>query len=144
MVRTMQSILVWATVAVCAGLFAPDVRAETLADLVRKEEGVELGVCNLTPRPNVGGKEVYVVVPARFPNAGHWVTRTLLFVGVDEGKNVSGMAEANTLHDVGPREVISVTCNKNMVTVKMTNRMSPATLSYIWDGKDLKRRGGKK
>jgi hypothetical protein len=140
----MRSGYMRAAVAICAALFASAARSETLADLVKKEEGVEFGVCNLTPRPNVGGKEVYVVVPARFPSPGIWLTRTLLFVGVDEGKNVSGVAEAKTLDDVGPREVISVTCNKNTVTVKMSNRMSPATLSYMWNGKDLSRKSRKK
>ena len=134
---------VWAAV-LCAGLIVSEARAETLAELVKKEEGVEFGVCNLTPRPNVAGKDVYVVVPARFANPGIWVTRTLLFVGVDDAKSVSGVAEATTLDDVAPREVISVVCSKSMVTVRMTDRMKPKTLAYTWDGKQLRKRAGKK
>ena len=93
MIRAKQSGCAAAAVMVCAGLIVSEARSETLAELVKKEEGVELGVCNLTPRPNVAGRDVYVVVPARFANPGIWVTRTLLFVGVDEAKTVTGVAE---------------------------------------------------
>ena len=143
MIRAKQSGLT-AVLTICAGLIASEARSETLAELVKKEEGVEFGVCNLTPRPNVAGKDVYVVVPARFDNPGIWVTRTLLLVGVDDAKNVAGIAEAKTLHDVAPREVISVVCNKSTVTVRMTDRMKPKTLTYAWDGKQLRKGAGKK
>jgi hypothetical protein len=123
---------------ICIAFSVNAARSETLAELVKKEEGVELGVCALTPRPNVAGKQVYVVVPARFATPGIWITRSLLFVGVDEAGNVQGIVEAKTLHDVAPREVISVACNKNRVTVRMTDRMKPKTLSYVWNGKELR------
>ena len=139
----MRAGCAWAAAIVCTGLIVSEARSETLAELVKKEEGVEFDICNLTPRPNVGGKDVYVVVPARFPNPGIWVTRTLLFVGVDDG-NVTGIAEATTLHDVAPREVISVVCSKSTVTVRMTDRMKPKTLSYAWDGKGLRKPGSRK
>jgi hypothetical protein len=126
--------------AICSALSSVAARAETLAELVKKEEGVEFGVCVLMPRPNVAGKQVYVVVPARFETPGLWVTRSLLFVGVDDAGNVQGVAEAKTLHDVAPREVISIACNKNRVTIRMTDRMKPKTLSYLWSGKELRRR----
>jgi hypothetical protein len=126
--------------AICVACSATTARAETLAELVKKEEGVELGVCVLTPRPNVAGKQVYVVVPARFETPGIWLTRSLLFVGVDDAGNVQGVVEAKTLHDVAPREVISVGCDKNRVTVRMTDRMKPKTLSYVWSGKELRRK----
>jgi hypothetical protein len=142
--RTMRSGRVWAAAIICAGLFATGARAETLAELVKKEEGVEFGVCALTLRPSVAGKDVHVVVPARFPDPGIWVTRTLLFVGVDDGKNVAGVAEAKMPDDVAPREVISVSCNNDTVTVRMTDRMTRKTLVYAWDGKQLRQRGGKK
>ena len=138
-IRAKQSGLT-AVLTICAGLIASEARSETLAELVKKEEGVEFGVCNLTPRPNVAGKDVYAVVPARFANPGIWVTRTLLFVGVDDAKTVTGIAEATTLHDVAPREVISVVCSKSTVTVRMTDRMKPKTLTYAWDGKGLRRK----
>lgn len=139
----MQSKFVWLAAALCVGLVPSAVFGESLSDLVKKEEGVEFGVCNLTPRPNVGGKDVYVVVPARFPNPGIWITRTLLFVGVDDGKSVTGVAEATTLHDVAPREVISVVCSKSTVMVRMTDGMKPKTLTYAWDGKGLRKAGRK-
>jgi hypothetical protein len=135
-----KQVSVAAAVTICAGLIVSEAGAETLSELVKKEEGVEFGVCSLTPRPKVDGKDVYVVVPARFDNRGGWVTRTLLFVGVDDAKNVAGIAEAKTLHDVAPREVISVTCNKSTVTVRMTDRMKPKTLTYAWDGKQLRKK----
>ena len=139
----MQSGCTWAALVVSVCLFAPDVHAETLAELVKKEQGFEFGVCNLTPRPNMAGKEIYLVVPARFANPGIWVTRSILLVGVDESKNVVALMEAKTLHDVPPREVVSVSCNKNVMTVRMSNRMSPSTLSYVWNGRELKRPGAK-
>jgi hypothetical protein len=64
--RTMPSRCTVVAVMVSAGLFAPDARAETIADLVKTEEGVGFVGCNLTPRPSVAGEEIYVVVPARF------------------------------------------------------------------------------
>lgn len=139
-IRAMRSGCVWAAALTCTGLSVSDARSETLAELVKKEEGVAFGVCNLTPRPNAAGKDVYAVVPARFPNPGIWVTRTLLFVGVDDAKNVTGIAEARTFEDVAPREVISIGCDKSTVTVRMTDRMKPKTLVYKWDGKQLRRR----
>jgi hypothetical protein len=142
--KAMQSGRVWASAVICAGLIASDARSEMLAELVKKEEGVAFGACNLTPRPSVAGKDVHVVVPARFANPGIWVTRTLLFVGVDDGKNVTGVAEATTLHDMAPREVIGVNCAKSTVTVRMTDRMKPKTLTYAWDGKQLRKPGSKK
>jgi hypothetical protein len=95
---------------------------------------------DLTPRPNVTGKDIYVVIPARFPNPAVWATRTILFVGVDEAKNVQGILEVKAPDDVPPREVISVVCNKNEMTITIEFK----TLSYIWDGKELKKRRGKK
>ena len=118
--------------------------AETLEQLVKKEEGVELGVCNLTPKPDLAGIETYVVIPARFANLGIWVTRSILLVGVDEGKNVAGTLELKALNDIPPREVVSVSCNKSVMTIRMSNRMKQPTLSYMWNGKELKRPGGKK
>jgi hypothetical protein len=125
-----------AAVAICAGLFESEARSETLTELVAREEGVAFGVCALVPRPAVTGKDVHVVVPARFAQPGVWVTRTILFVGVDDGKTVAGVVEARTLDDVPPREVISVRCNKSALTIRITGK----TLSYIWTGKALRRK----
>ena len=107
-----QKLLLAATV-IGVGLLFSDARAETLSELVKKEEGVEFGACALTPRPNVTGKDIYVVIPARFADPAVWVTRSILFVGVDEAKNVQGMLEVKTPDDVPPREVISALCEKN-------------------------------
>lgn len=127
------------SIVVSACLLAPNAGAETLAELVKKEEGVEFGVCTLTPPPAGAGKEIYAVIPARFPNPGLWVTRSLLFVAVDESKNVVAVTEARMLHDVPPREVVSISCNRNAVTIRLSSRMSPRAMSYIWNGKELKR-----
>ena len=140
----MQSNFIWAAVVICACLVAQDARTETLAELVKKEEGIEFGVCNLQPRPNTAGKEIYLVVPARFPSPGIWVTRSILLVGVDEGRNVVAMTEVKTLDDVPPREVVSVSCNRNVITIRMSSRMSPSTRSYVWNGNELKRPAARK
>jgi hypothetical protein len=136
----MRQKLLLAAAVIGAGLSLSDARAETLSDLVKKEEGVEFDRCTLTPRPNVTGKDIYVVIPARFPDPAVWATRTLLFVGVDEAKNVQGMLEVRTPDDVPPREVISVVCEKSEMTITIEFK----TLFYIWDGKELRRKGRKK
>jgi hypothetical protein len=133
----MRQKLLLAAAVIGAGLSFSDARAETLSELVKKEEGVEFDGCTLTPRPNVTGKDIHVVIPARFPDPAVWATRTLLFVGVDEAKNVQGMLEVRTPDDVPPREVISVVCEKNEMTITIEFK----TLFYIWDGKELRRRG---
>jgi hypothetical protein len=130
----LAALVIWSC---CLGAGA---NAETLAELVKREEGLELGLCVLTPKPDVAGTQTYVVIPARFANPGIWVTRSILFVGVDDGNNVVGITEARALHDIPPREVVSVSCNRNALTIRMSSRMSPATLSYVWDGKQLKRK----
>jgi hypothetical protein len=132
----MQSKLAWIAAVLSATLVSADARAETLAELVKKEEGVAFGVCALAPRLDVAGKEIHVVVPARFAEPGIWVTRSILFVGVDDGKSVQGVAEAKALDDIPPREVISVACNKNTLTI----RMPVKTLSYTWNGKEFRKR----
>jgi len=133
-----QKLLLAAVIGV--GLCLSDARAETLSELVKKEEGVEFDGCALTPRPNVTGKDIYVVIPARFPNPAVWATRTILFVGVDEARNVQGMVEVKAPDDVPPREVISVVCDKNAMTITIEFK----TLFYTWDGKELKKRRGRK
>ena len=138
--RMRQKLLLAATV-IGVGLCISNARAETLSELVKKEEGVEFDGCDLTPRPNVAGKDIYVVIPARFADPAVWATRSILFVGVDEAKNIQGMLEVKAPDDVPPREVISVICEKNEMTITISFK----TLFYIWDGKELKRRrGGKK
>lgn len=122
---------------------AAEARAETLAELVKREEGIELGPCTLAPRPDVAGETIHLVVPARFETPGIWLTRSILFVGVDASGTVAGVAEAKALHDIAPREVISATCSKDRLAIRMSNRMSPATLSYVWTGKALTRAGRK-
>jgi hypothetical protein len=139
-VKRLRPKLLLAGTVIGVGLLVSDARAETLSELVKKEEGVEMGECALTPRPNVTGKEVYIVFPARFADPAVWVTRTILFVGVDEGKNVQGILEVTTPDDVPPREVISAFCQKNALAIEI----SFMRLSYIWDGKELKRRRGRK
>ena len=131
----MQRRIVLAA-ALCITSFAPGARAETLTELVRKEEGVELGTCVLAPKPNIAGKNVYAVVPARFPQPGIWVTRTLLLVGVDEAKTVQGLLELALRHDVPPREVVSVSCKGAALTIRLPSK----SLAYTWTGKELRRK----
>ena len=92
----MRQTLLLAATVIGAGLLLSDARAETLSELVKKEEGFEFGPCPITPRPNVTGKDIYVVTPARFADPAVWVARSILFVGVDEAKNVQGMLEVRT------------------------------------------------
>jgi hypothetical protein len=53
------------------------------------------------------------------------------------------VTEAKSLHDIPPREVVSISCNRNAITIRMSKRMSPSTLSYVWNGKELKRPGAR-
>jgi hypothetical protein len=121
-----------ALVAVIASVDAA--HAETLADLVKKEEGVDLGLCALTPKPKLAGGTVHAVIPARFATPGIWVTRTLLLVGVDAQKNVQGTLELTLADDVPPREA-GVTCGKDRVTIKTAGK----TLTYRWTGSALRK-----
>ena len=136
MVRLMNLKLSWIAVAVCSVVASPVARAESFIELVAKEEGVAFGPCVLTPRPNLAGKEIHVVIPSRFAQPGVWTTRTILFVAIDEAENIQGMVEAKTLDDVPPREVVSVVCNNSVLTIRLPRK----TLSYLWDGSRLRRK----
>ncbi len=125
-------------VAVLAGLLASVqvARAESLTELVRKEEGVDFGPCVLSPKPKLGGEVVHAVIPARFDTPGIWVTRTLLLVGVDAQKNTQATLELKLADDVPPRQVVSVTCAKDRLSIKLPRK----TLAYRWTGTVLRKR----
>jgi hypothetical protein len=111
-------------------------RGETLAELVKKEEGIEFGPCALAPKPKLAGEAVHAVIPARFETPGIWVTRTLLLVGVDAQANVLGTLELKLADDVPPREVVKVTCAKDRLTIRLPRK----NLSYAWTGTALRKR----
>lgn len=112
--------------------------AESLDALVKREEGIAFGVCALTPKPALHS-EVHAVIPARFDTPGIWVTRTMLLVGVDEAKTVQGTLELKLVDDVPPREVVSVVCKANRLAIRLRGK----TLSYTFDGKALRKAGGR-
>jgi hypothetical protein len=124
-------------VAALLGLlaFGQVAHGETLAELVKKEEGVDFGPCALSPKPKLAGEAMHAVIPARFDKPGIWVTRTLLLVGVDAGKNVQGTLELKLADDVSPRES-NVVCKKDHVTIRAFGK----SFSYRWTGTALRRR----
>lgn len=128
-----------ALLVVAIGLGAGMARAETLDALVKREEGVEFGPCTLTPKPALAG-DVHLVIPARFATPGIWVTRTILLVGIDGAKTVQGTLELMAAHDIPPRQVISVTCKGGRIAVRLKGK----TLTYAFDGKALRKAGGRK
>jgi hypothetical protein len=109
-------------------------RAETLDELVKREEGVAFGACALTPKPALPG-EVHVVIPARFETPGIWVTRTILLIALDDAKAIGGTLALKVADGIPPRQVISVACKGNRMTVRITDR----TLTYAFDGRALKK-----
>jgi hypothetical protein len=124
----------WLVALAAVGASLSVAHAETLADLVKKEEGVDLGICALTPKPKLAGEAVHAVIPARFATPGIWVTRTLLLVGVDAQKIVQGTLELKLTDDVPPREA-GVTCRKDRLSIKMRRK----TLTYRWNGTALRK-----
>ena len=133
MVRSLAFLFVFLAV------LGPESCAETLGELVTREEGVDFGPCALDPRPDVPGGAIHAVIPARFERPGTWVTRTLPLVGIDEGGAVRGQAELRLAAGVPPREVLSVRCAGNRLTIRLSARAPGETFAYVWTGKELKR-----
>lgn len=111
--------------------------ATTYEELVAQEEGVDFGECQLTPKPNIAGEKVMLMVPARFEDPAFWVTRSLLLVGINSDKSVQGQLELKMTQPVSPREVISVECKGSRVTISVPGKASPKVLSYQWTGTQL-------
>ena len=111
--------------------------AETLAELVSREEGVEFGPCALAPRPNVKGADIHAVIPARFATPGIWATRTLLLVGVDGTGTVQDQMELRLMADVPPREVLSVRCSGDRLDIRLSAHASRKVLRHRWTGQRL-------
>ncbi|HEX2555022.1 MAG TPA: hypothetical protein VHL98_15085 [Microvirga sp.] len=107
--------------------------AETLSERVAREEGVAFGPCVLSPKPALPGNAVHAVVPARFENPGIWTTRSLLLVGVDAAGTVQGERELKLAKPIPPREVISVLCRGDRVTIRTT----AGTSQHRWTGEAL-------
>lgn len=120
-------------------------RAEalTLDEFIAKEEGVELGKCVLSPKPQISGVSIYVVIPARFENPNVWATHSVLFVGVDTEKVVQGHLEVKVPDEIYPRDVLAAECKSNNLTISISGTKNPKSLNYIWDGKALKRPSAK-
>ncbi len=124
----------WIVVILLAAL---PVRAETLAELVAKEEGVDFGECILTPKPEIPGEKIVAVLPARFPEPSSWQTYELLLVGVN-GEAVQKSVALKLKDGINPREA-QVLCKKDVVTLTELSRNSkPKVRRYRWDGKKLK------
>ncbi len=125
--RTLPGAVAAALACLSAGLGCAC--AETLGELVAREDGVALGRCDLDPPPGLPGDAVHAVVPARFDTPGIWSTRSLLLVGVDAG-GVRGQRELRLAKAVPPREVIGVVCRGDRVTI----RTNAGTWHYRWTG----------
>jgi hypothetical protein len=111
--------------------------ATTYEELVAKEEGVDFGECQLTPKPNLAGEKVMLMVPARFEDPAVWVTRSLLLVGINSDNSVQGQLELKMKEPVPPREVISIECKGSLVTISVSGKASPKVISYQWTGAQL-------
>ncbi|HEY8565654.1 MAG TPA: hypothetical protein VIL65_09155 [Beijerinckiaceae bacterium] len=136
--RTVQAALA-AVLAAVLGLLAPiPASAETLTALVQREEGVDAGPCNLSPRPDLAGARVHAVVPARFDHPGIWSTRILLLVGVDGAGNVEAERALTLAAQVPPREIVSVTCKEGRVTIQQSGWAGGGRDVYAWTGRALK------
>ena len=62
-----------------------------------------------------------------------------LLVGIDSGKTVEGVIDLTVADDLPPREVISVTCKGNRLTIRLRGK----TLHYTFDGKALRKASGR-
>lgn len=110
-------------------------QAETLTELLKKEETSIHEPCPLTKPKDASGERFEIVVPSRFPDPHHWVTKTLLLVGL-KGDQVVYVKELPVSDGIGPRAVLSIECKNNKVTIRQEKTR---TLIYKWDGKALKR-----
>lgn len=119
------------------------VAALTLDEFIAKEEGIELGKCVLSPKPQISGESIYVVIPARFENPNVWATHSVLLVGVDMEKVVQADLELKVPDEIYPRDVLAAECKSNNLTINISGAKNPKSLNYIWDGKALKRPSAK-
>jgi hypothetical protein len=111
--------------------------AETIAELVSREDGVDLGRCELTPHPHLRGAIVHAVIPARFETPGIFSTRSLLLVGIDGGGTVQQQLELRLGASVPPREVVSIKCSGSRLDVRLSPQASGRTLAHRWTGTQL-------
>lgn len=124
-----------AAVAVLCALLPTPALAETLGELVAREQGVALGVCGLVPPEPLAGQAVHAVVPAQFETAGLWTTRTLLLVGVDANGVVQGQTALTLDEPIAPRAVVSLRCGTDRIEV----RLPDGTRTYERVGHRLQR-----
>jgi len=127
----------FALASLVLAMMIPVARAETLADLVSREAGVDFGRCELTPPPSMKGSAIHAVIPARFQVPGIWMTRSLLLVGVDERGTVQDEQELKLVREVPPREVVRVRCSGGRLQVRLSPRASGKTLTHHWTGTQL-------
>ena len=111
--------------------------SETIADLVSREDGVDFGRCELTPRPHLRGAVVHAVIPAWFEKPGIWSTRSLLLVGVDDSGTVQQQRKLRLGASVPPREVVSINCSGSRLDVRLSRQASGRTLAHRWTGTQL-------
>jgi len=111
--------------------------SETIAELVSREDGVDLGRCELTPSPHLRGAVVHAVIPAWFEKPGIWSTRSLLLVGVDDSGTVQQQRKLRLGASVPPREVVSINCSGSRLDVRLSRQASGRTLAHRWTGTQL-------
>ena len=111
--------------------------SETIAELVSREDGVDFGRCELTPRPHLRGAVVHAVIPAWFEKPGIWSTRSLLLVGVDDSGTVQQQRKLRLGASVPPREVVSINCSGSRLDVRLSRQASGRTLAHRWTGTQL-------
>jgi len=122
---------------------ATPIHATTLDELVAKEEGVQFGACDLTPRPSLQGDRVVAVIPARFDDPVVWVTKDFWLIGV-RGEEVVDRIELKLSTAFSPREV-NLDCASDRVTVTELSRgTKPKRHVFLWDGGQLTALAAKK
>lgn len=112
--------------------------AETLAQLTKREEGIDFGRCELRPRPELKGTAIHAVIPARFEVPGVWSTRSLLLVGTDDAGVVQDFRELKLASKVPPREVLRVNCSGKRLELRLSRQASGRTLVHRWNGYALR------
>jgi hypothetical protein len=113
------------------------IQAQTLDELVTKEEGTPFGECRLSPAPKMAGEKIVVVIPARFEDPSSWVTHSVLLVALNAENIVQGELEFKIPQGISPKEVISVECVGSEMKIKVPGPQKPRTQTYKWDGTTL-------
>lgn len=138
--KSTSSVLTFGSILLMFGLSSVPAIATTLEELVEKEEGLDLGKCLLSPKPQIAGESISLIIPARFENPHVWATHSILLVGLDKKNVVQGEMELKVPQEIYPKDVISADCKSSRLLVKVAGGKNgkPQTYTYDWDGKTLK------